>query len=318
MSFLYSKTMYVRKSYTENEQKGYPIDHMTSFLVPLKDSSRYRIQDGILIDETFERSHVSATDAQAYDERSQTFDLSRAFERKRPGFTKALRAKGKDAVFLELACGRAAHSLGLMKDGYSVISSDISLETVRWVKNTAEHFGIADTSGFAVIDALHLPFENETVDGVFMTASLHHVPSALDTLKECKRVLKKDGILLVGYEPAKWSYVLFSPLWKALKRILRHDPHRTVSIADDITMGFSMGEMKKLARDAGFQTAHVSGVDFFEKIFEHLYVLTQKILGKPDSEYRPHLKVLQMIDSILAHIPLVKHLSWNYDLIART
>lgn len=53
---------------------------------------------------------------------------------------------------------------------------------------------------FQVADALSLPFPNDFFDKVYAIALLHHIPSKelrLKVLSEAKRVLKKNGILIV-------------------------------------------------------------------------------------------------------------------------
>lgn len=291
---------------------------MTQFPVSLLPDAHIRFDGDIWIDETHPLHEITHQDVAAYNERSATFDLSRAYDVKRPVFTQPLRDLGKDAIFLELACGRASHSLRLMRDGYSVIVSDVSDGTVRWVSQAVLKLGIEkNRSAFAALDAMHLPFADATISGMFMTASLHHLPDPQGAMKEWRRVLKPGGVLLVGYEPSKWSYIVFSPIWKALKNILRRGQKREVSIADDVTEGFTMDEMRMLAVNAGFTDVEVHAVDFLEKIYEHLIVLVLKLMGKGESEYRPSSSVLRAIDRILAMIPVVRRAAWNYDLTAK-
>jgi len=47
-------------------------------------------------------------------------------------------------------------------------------------------------------NVLYLPFKNDTFDVIFARAVLHHVPNELeDSFIEIKRILKKDGLLLI-------------------------------------------------------------------------------------------------------------------------
>ncbi len=67
---------------------------------------------------------------------------------------------------------------------------------------------------FVCGDALALPFDDNSFDFVFTRYCLHHLTSALDGLKEMKRVCKPDGIVfaqepdintIISY-PETWAY----------------------------------------------------------------------------------------------------------------
>ncbi|MEK7166833.1 MAG: class I SAM-dependent methyltransferase [Patescibacteria group bacterium] len=126
----------------------------------------------------------------------------------------------KNSIFLELGGGNGRFAIQLMKQGYSVIESDIAEGSVNRVKQVAEknniHNGI-----YAIIDAENLPFKNESIDGIFLVASLHHLPNPSIAISEIFRVLKKGGQLLILREPASWQYYFFYPVYKIIRKILR-------------------------------------------------------------------------------------------------
>ena len=289
---------------------------MYDFTPLLRSNVWLQDQGGIAVDTTQRRNVITEQDVVAYDERSGSFDISRALERRRPDFTRPLRDLGTDAVILELAAGRAAHSLSLLRDGYNVLVSDVSPKSVLWVRAAATALGIADRANFLALDAMHLPFKDESVDGVFMTASLHHMPDPYRCVCECRRVIKPGGLLLIGYEPAHWTYIIFGTLWRLLRGALRRGKRRNISLADDATTGFSARQLLEFARRADFQEAEVQGVDFLEKIAEHAQVLVQKLLNTEDSEYRPSYPMLRKLDQLIFRRGILARVAWNYDLIA--
>jgi ubiquinone/menaquinone biosynthesis C-methylase UbiE len=60
-------------------------------------------------------------------------------------------------------------------------------------------------------DAENIPFENDSFDLVFSSHVLEHVNDELASLKEMKRVLKNDGVLIIGMPTAFMSWIsLFS------------------------------------------------------------------------------------------------------------
>lgn len=82
------------------------------------------------------------------------------------------------------------------------------------IKNDAEYFGV-DTSSkmieiakksypqgkFFVTSPLSLPFQDQFFNKVFCLSVFHHIPSfkyRMQFLKEIKRVLKKDGVLILS------------------------------------------------------------------------------------------------------------------------
>lgn len=58
--------------------------------------------------------------------------------------------------------------------------------------------------------ALEMPFEDDSVSGIFMVDAFHHIPDSEKFLSEAKRVLKKDGIIMM-IEPAnsRWGRFIY-------------------------------------------------------------------------------------------------------------
>jgi ubiquinone/menaquinone biosynthesis C-methylase UbiE len=80
-------------------------------------------------------------------------------------------------------------------------------------------------------DARQLPYEDNSIDGVILTAVLGEIPDRTAALREIRRVLKPEGRLLVGE--------LFG------------DPHFT-----------SRGSLQRLGAEAGLHLVEVSGPAF--------------------------------------------------------
>jgi SAM-dependent methyltransferase len=59
-----------------------------------------------------------------------------------------------------------------------------------------------------IIDAQHLPFENETLDGIFLVNVFHHIPNPMLFLSEAQRVLKQNGKIIM-IEPANTFFSRF-------------------------------------------------------------------------------------------------------------
>lgn len=98
--------------------------------------------------------------------------------------------------FLDVGCGagyslmRASQDLNCEVEG---IDADPGSHGVgRFIKNMVDTIPIKQ--GFAE----NLPYENETFDVVYSSHVLEHVNDEAKSLAEMKRVLKKDGVLIIG------------------------------------------------------------------------------------------------------------------------
>lgn len=102
----------------------------------------------------------------------------------------------RESKFLDVGCGagyslmRASQDLNCEVEG---IDADPGSHGVgRFIKNMVDTVPIKQ--GFAE----NLPYENETFDVVYSSHVLEHVNDEAKSLAEMKRVLKKDGVLIIG------------------------------------------------------------------------------------------------------------------------
>ncbi len=100
-----------------------------------------------------------------------------------------------DQFVIDAGCGNMHLSKALADRGAHVLAIDpdpIQAEKNRQAKTIAN-------VGFAETGADQIPVENQSVDGVVFSYSLHHVPSDLypQVFSECLRILKPDGFLYI-------------------------------------------------------------------------------------------------------------------------
>jgi SAM-dependent methyltransferase len=95
---------------------------------------------------------------------------------------------------LDVGCGNG-RLLQIFKDiEINYTGVDISENLIKEAKS---HY---PNSSFYVYDALRLPLQTNSFDKVYSIAVLHHIPSRqlrLKFLKEAKRVLRQDGLLIL-------------------------------------------------------------------------------------------------------------------------
>ncbi len=123
-----------------------------------------------------------------------------------PWFVKLI---SKNDKVLDLGCGTGYDSLICAKRGATLISLDISDTNIRNAKNMAKSEKITDVT-FKVHDANKtLPFHSNYFDKVLMFDILEHLHRRDFALKEVKRVLKVNGLLLLVTDnpETKWKHM---------------------------------------------------------------------------------------------------------------
>jgi ubiquinone/menaquinone biosynthesis C-methylase UbiE len=102
---------------------------------------------------------------------------------------------------LEIGAGTGFFSLNLRQAGVlsEVSVSDLSPGMVQAAQANARRLGF-EVDG-RVGDAEHLPYDDDSFDVVVGHAVIHHVPEVEQALRECLRVLRPGGRLVIAGEP---------------------------------------------------------------------------------------------------------------------
>jgi len=95
---------------------------------------------------------------------------------------------------LELGCGTGLFTETLYKISGNIVATDFSDEMVKYARHKR---GDLENVQFIQADALKLEFNDASFDTVFMANLIHVVGSAEQVIKECNRVLKKGGLLIL-------------------------------------------------------------------------------------------------------------------------
>lgn len=98
----------------------------------------------------------------------------------------------KSIKIVDIGCGAGFVSNGLARTGYdNVTGIDIHPNPLR----IAHDFDETKKVTYLTADAYHLPFEDQSFDVACMMDFLEHVEDVPSVIKECTRVLKKNGVL---------------------------------------------------------------------------------------------------------------------------
>lgn len=120
----------------------------------------------------------------------------------------------KHATILDIGCGLGDTTLMLNErfpnSTVTGLDGDASLIEIAIEEKSSLHSNL----NFVCSDALKLPFDDNSFDFVFTRYCLSHLASAIDGIKEIKRVCKPGGIILaqepdinniISY-PESWAY----------------------------------------------------------------------------------------------------------------
>lgn len=107
----------------------------------------------------------------------------------------------KDKVVLDIASGEGYGSDLLAQHSKFVYGVDISSEAVEYSKNKYKRENLTYLQGSA--DAI--PIQDKTIDVLVSFETIEHHDKHLEMMYEIKRVLKKDGVLIIS-SPDKLNY----------------------------------------------------------------------------------------------------------------
>lgn len=107
---------------------------------------------------------------------------------------------------LEIGCGMGYDSLEFLKRGVRVTAIDLTESAVALAR---QHFEVAGVKAeeVRVGNALELPFEDETFDGVWSNGVLHATGDTRLAIAEVRRVLKPGGRAMISHFYRKPSWM---------------------------------------------------------------------------------------------------------------
>lgn len=222
----------------------------------------------------------------------------------------------KDSVILEIGGGSGFDLLPLLKKGYSVIESDISVKSVKSIKSKVEvkYPQYKNQVIYLVADGQNLPLSDASVVATFMVAAFHHFENQQKALSEIRHVTQKEGLIILAMEPSKFM-MWFTKLFQKLKKLRIHQGH---SKADETHQGYSKSELEKVI-------GHRSSVIKLKRVwlllgFLHygleaiyrLFKLKKRIKIPRFVEW-----ILLVIDEIVLRVPIINQLNWHWIVVVK-
>jgi ubiquinone/menaquinone biosynthesis C-methylase UbiE len=122
------------------------------------------------------------------------------------------------------------------------------------MNNLKSHYGsgigvdIYDWGKVDVIvdDTSKLPFSNEKFDTITLLAALNHIPNREEVLKECHRILKSEGQIIITMIPP-----FISKIWHFIRQPWDKDQNER-GMKEGEVYGFTKKEIFNLFTKAGF------------------------------------------------------------------
>ena len=154
--------------------------------------------------------------------------LSFAFQRLKEHFGSL-----KNKKVLEIGPGKGYNLLQFAKLGANMIAIDISKNSLKLSKKLLDRHKLSGKSKFIQMDAHNLQFKKNEFDIIFLQTTLMHL-DPLKVAKQCKRVLKKNGIFLF-IEPSahnlliKFYRLFFSKFKETKPDYLTYEQVRKIS-----------------------------------------------------------------------------------------
>lgn len=173
------------------------------------------------------------------------------------------------ARFLELGGGRCQRVLDLgtgpgdipillaqrTPQGPHITAVDAAATMLALARPKLPPLGLQQRIAFEQADVKQLPYADQSFDGVFSNTILHHIPEPVGFLRECARVFRPGGVLLVrdlcrpADEHAAWRLCdLHAAGATAQQRQL---------LFASLCAALTLDEARQCARDAGLGRAQV-------------------------------------------------------------
>lgn len=135
---------------------------------------------------------------ETWDSIAESFDLTRRKPWKQ--CIDFINSLSKTDIVVDLGCGNGRHLIPCAEHCKQVIGVDISGELLGIAQKKLKKRNLNNTI-LLHADMVNLPLKNDTVDSALFIASLHNIKGRdkrIQSLKEIRRVLKKDGTALIS------------------------------------------------------------------------------------------------------------------------
>jgi 2-polyprenyl-6-hydroxyphenyl methylase/3-demethylubiquinone-9 3-methyltransferase len=151
---------------------------------------------------------------------------------------------------LDVGCGGGFLSNDLAKRKFTVTGVDLSPESIK----IAKAHDITHSAKYVVANAYRLPFEDESFDIVTNMDFLEHVDDPKAVIRECSRVLKKDGLFF--YHTFNRNPVSNLVVIKLVEKFIKNTP-KNMHVID---LFITPEEAQEYCCEAGMEVMDCTGI----------------------------------------------------------
>lgn len=152
----------------------------------------------------------------------------------------------QNARILDVGCGMGREAFNLYDMGFNVTAIDISEKAIKGAKKIA--YELNHNITFLLTNGIDLPFDDNSFDVVIIWNQtfglIYSESNQVAFLKECKRVLKDNGIISFSGHEREYEEIHY-PQCLVDKKFF---PYKYEDIYWEI---FTMDELKELAQNSG-------------------------------------------------------------------
>ena len=215
-------------------------------------------------------------------------------------------------TLLEIGCGSGELAVWFALQGAQVTGIDVSDESIAIAKRRAEENGVAERTRFVATPAEHMPFEDASMDVIFINVSLHHLEID-QALAECNRLLKPGGSF-IAVEPLVFSDTI--QRIRASKFVTKLYPIRQETPTERILTVKDLDAIKAIFKNMRIIPYRILS-PFIFKAKPLFHFLSRRFKGADwESQKRACNRYIQDKDaSLIARFPFLKYLS-RYIVIA--
>ena len=185
-----------------------------------------------------------------------------------------LRDKENPSI-LDVGAGTGRYTIALAEEGYSVTAVELVQHNLGRIKQKAEKKGLWKNEGQGGSvnaykgNALNLKrFQDESFDMVLVFGPMYHLGEfdhRVKVLSEAKRVVKKDGIILVAYIMNEYAVISYGFKERQIKACMEEerltDDFHCVSKEDDLYHYVRLEDMDSFNKASGLKRIKVIAAD---------------------------------------------------------
>ena len=216
--------------------------------------------------------------------------------------------KIKDSLILDLGCGAGENSVYFTLKGANCIATDYSDGMLHVVDELAARYNVKVKT--QVVDAMNIPYPDNTFDYVYIANTLHHVDFDKCT-NEIYRVLKPGGKML-SWNPSKHNPIINIYRRMATKVRTEDESPLNINVVDKLKKNFSSVQYDTFwfatlwifIRFYLIEKVHPNDVPYWKK---NIY---------DEERIRSRYLRLEKFDRFFKKIPFMKRFAWNIAIIA--